>query len=1385
MWKNILDSFFKFNGFVKHQLDSYDDFMDVGIQRVLDEMPPFEISVGPESRGGPASHVVRFGAVTVKKPVIREHDGSTTLMYPCDARNRNLTYQSNVYCDLLVKTTRDGETVERTCREQLGSIPIMVKSKHCLLYKKTSEQLRALGECEYDEGGYFIVNGNEKAVIAQDRTPNNVISCTRKKNTSKPLWQAEIRSSFENRTRNPSTLCLKMHSRGAVRENAAPTFTDIEGIHVQITYIRVDVPLVMVFYAFGFTDHDEIMRVVEVSRPESMDLGDYRRKIRKFLRCSFDETRKLVPTVGKTPEEIRDFCLDFIGSNGSIPASSPYEDRLNYARQNLNHEFLPNLSFNHMVSDKVELPRNKVTYLGLIINRLFMLYTGLIGDNDRDHLANKRVDLTGDLLCSLFKNIFKKMYKDIRNNLVKCFEAGNNIDQVNNIKSKSITNDIKFALSTGNWNRQAGFANQKVGVAQRLDRYSYSSSLSHLRRLNTPLNREGKQVRPRQLHSTHFGYLCPSETPEGQGCGLLKNFAVTCHVSRGSEQTSVFLEKYFARTLKDYDIELGLAVFGIPESAAGQSAAGSPYKLFLDGSWRYVVPEFLVEEFVETIRGFRTRLTIAFDTSICLNREQRTLVINTGPGRLCRPLIRASALDILRGTEKTKDFEWTRLLTSGVVEYVDVQESEETLIAMFPEQVTDRHTHVEIHPSVMLGVCASAIPFPDHNQSPRNIYQASMGKQAMGIYLSNYTERFDTLGYVLHSPQRPLVGTEVMKHLRTTELPSGLNAIVAIACSWGYNQEDSIIMNQAAVDRGLFRSTFYRTYVDQEKEIIRVGGLMEQFEVPDKSETKGIQHGNYGKLDSDGIICPGSRVVENDIIIGKTTPLAANRQELDGLKKFKKRDISTSIRQNEVGVVDKVILTTNSDGHKYTKVKVRSIRVPEIGDKFCLTADHDVLTDQGFVPINLVTREHAVAGLRIVDGAKKLVFERPTEVVSFPHTGDMYQVEAAGVSLLATMNHRFFTSDGDGGDFEITEARDIVGKRRRYLSVCDGLHTEFWNQDTEVHHQRFPGDVPAALRMTSEEFSVCQVACMVDGFTARAPGADGIYALTDDFEVTHPLVNAEGATDDAVVPFSGTVYCCTVPSGLMYVRRNGKCVWTGNSSRHGQKGTIGMVYRQEDMPFTEDGIVPDIIINPHAIPSRMTIGHLIECLLGKVSVLEGREGDATPFNGVGVGDIGAALEALGYSADGTEKMYNGETGEEIPTRIFIGPTYYQRLKHMVADKEHSRGTGPVTKLTRQPLEGRSKEGGLRFGEMERDAVIGHGAANVLKDRMFYNSDGYRVHICKLCGMICQANLDKQRFLCRCTAEGNTTEVAQVLIPYACKLFFQELMAMNIAPRLKV
>lgn len=366
------------------------------------------------------------------------------------------------------------------------------------------------------------------------------------------------------------------------------------------------------------------------------------------------------------------------------------------------------------------------------------------------------------------------------------------------------------------------------------------------------------------------------------------------------------------------------------------------------------------------------------------------------------------------------------------------------------------------------------------------VHNSAMGKQAMGIYTTNFRHRYDTLAHILHYPQKPLVNSRILQLLPSNNMPSGINAVVAIASYSGYNQEDSVILNQSAIDRGLFASTFYRTYRNEEKKS-HMFGEDELFCQPLNFNTRILKGGNYNKLDNSGFVPRNTYVSSNDIIIGKVIPYK------DESGKTCYRDNSSSLKNNESGHVEDYIVSTNEDGYKFCKFRVRSTRNPMIGDKF--------------------------------------------------------------------------------------------------------------------------------------------------------------------------------------------------------------------SSRHGQKGTIGIVYRQEDMPFTKDGVVPDIIINPHAIPSRMTIGQLVECLLGKSCATLGCYGDATPFTEMSVKKISNLVTQCGFEPHGNEVLYNGRTGQQLDMNIFIGPTYYQRLKHMSADKIHSRSTGPYVMLTRQPSEGRSRDGGLRFGEMERDCTF--------------------------------------------------------------------------------
>jgi DNA-directed RNA polymerase II subunit RPB2 len=476
-----------------------------------------------------------------------------------------------------------------------------------------------------------------------------------------------------------------------------------------------------------------------------------------------------------------------------------------------------------------------------------------------------------------------------------------------------------------------------------------------------------------------------------------------------------------------------------------------------------------------------------------------------------------------------------------------------------------KYTHCEIHPSTIFGILASCIPFPEHNQSPRNTYQCAMGKQAMGMYVTNFDNRMDKTAYVLTYPMRPLVETRVMNMIELNKIPSGCQVIVAIMSHTGYNQEDSILFNKGSIDRGLFQATIYHTEKDEDK---KIHGDEEIRCKPDPTKTKGMKFGNYDKVNAQGVI-PENTLVENrDIIIAKVLPIKDARN--DHTKRIKYEDQSRIHRTGgEETYIDKNYIERNGDGYNFCKVRLRTVRKPIIGDKF--------------------------------------------------------------------------------------------------------------------------------------------------------------------------------------------------------------------SSRHGQKGTIGNIIPECDMPFLPSGVKPDIIINPHAIPSRMTIAQLKETVLGKTLLELGLFGDGTSFGKFDIKDICKELQKVGYESNGNELLYNGLTGEQIETSIFVGPVFYQRLKHMVSDKHHSRSIGPMVNLTRQPAEGRSKDGGLRFGEMERDCMCSHGASRFTKERMYDVSDAFKVNVCKRCGLIAAYN--DQMHIHYCKTCDNRIDFAYVELPYSCKLMFQELMSMNIAPRI--
>ena len=1200
LW-NILKNFFQEKGLVRHQIDSFNDFIQNNMQEIVDDMPPI-ITCFPIYRDKLLDEkiienktVIRFGQLHLSKPTFIEDDGVAHTLLPKEARLRGLSYSSPLYCD--VSKTKlniyqsDGKKYEvpysrTTEKVLLGRIPIMIKSRFCVLDKLLPKSLQKFGECVADPGGYFIINGSEKVIVAQEQLSWNHIYVFKRSENKKNLiklsyyipegflFYAECRSVAEFGKWSPSLLTIKVclenfpekKKKKQEKDNFSLYFKGGLYLRAMLPYFRKDIPVAWIFKALGFETEHEIL--------EYICYKDYDELLIEYVRYSLEDDRLTTTHCfsQNCPIMDQETALAAIGQHVSQGSQSV---RIRFAYEILQKEFLPHVG----IGQGFEL--RKGYFFGYMINKLLNTQIGKRKTDDRDHYGNKRLDTAGPLLNVLFRQLLNKVLKDLRVSLQKNYTSSREQSIIGDIfKSSFITTGLQYALSTGNWgsDRQA----IKTGVSQVLNRLSYLSTLSHLRRLSSTGDKNGKLTKPRHLHNTHWGLICPAETPEGHSCGLVKNLAITSFITIGSP----------ANPIMDLLEELGVRILGDNEEEKNNKI----FKVFVNGSW--IGTHKNSYEIVKNLKYLRKKRNLREEISISLDIENREVRIFSDSGRITRPLLvlkelkpefkdknlaikieKDLVLEKLTGLNLTKDVFFTDLLKEGILELIDAEEEETCLIAMSLDEAIDqisvdteiKFSHCELHPSSILGVCGSMIPFPDHNQSPRNTYQSAMGKQAIGINCSNFNLRMDTMCHLLYYPQKPLVITRSMNFLNLDKFPNGINAIVAIACYGGYNQEDSIILSQDAVDRGIFRSFFYRTYKDEEKN--KLGGKKETFEIPNQKDCAGLKLGCYDKLDFDGLICEGIKVSGDDIIIGKTTPcdLGKLKSSYTPVKRVykNKKDASIGVKSFESGIVDKVMIGKTEYGNKMVKVRIRSVRIPQVGDKF--------------------------------------------------------------------------------------------------------------------------------------------------------------------------------------------------------------------ASRHGQKGIVGMLYKQTDLPFTKEGIVPDIIMNPHAIPSRMTIGHLLECLLSKVSALEGLIGDGTPFCKLKIETIAEKLQKFEFNQYGWETMFNGFTGEKINSPIFIGPTYYQRLKHMVDDKIHSRARGPVQILTRQPSEGRSRDGGLRFGEMERDCMISHGSAIFLKDRLMDQSDAYEVFICDLCGFLAVANKKQNIFECK-NCENNIS-ISLIRIPYACKLLFQELMAMAISPRI--
>lgn len=1174
----IIESYFQgkhLERLVRHQIESYNNFVNGQLQKTIEMFNPVSIK---SENDYIAEHnkymleiLISFENFKLYPPQIHENNGATKIMWPQEAKLRNFTYASTMAVDIHIEyIIQNTESMDHSRiikkflpKINIGKLPIMLKSSICVLTQNSHINPKLTGECFMDCGGYFIIKGSEKTVLGQERAAENKVYCFDGKNTTKWNWFAEIKSVPDNKCISPKQIEMMIASKNNGFGH---------GLYISIPRIKQPVELFVLFRALGIITDKDICNYIllDIDAPENKELLN-------LLQASIIDANKYL-----TQED----ALSHITSMASYMPLNMDRETGNRKKREFTIEVLENDLFPHC---KTQI--NKLHLIGYMANKLLQTSIGLLPPDDRDSYLNKRIELTGTLLNNLFRNYFNKLVKEMQKQVVREINTGSwrstedyeNIINMTNIykimKSTTIENGINRALATGDFSiKQANTS--KVGVAQVLNRLTYVASLSHLRRINTPLEKSGELIPPRKLHNTTWGFLCPVETPEGQSIGVVKNISYLGHITIPINTTGLY----------EYVKPYVLAFDKIGTNGLTIDAFYKKVKVFVNGCWLGITTSPI--DLYNDMKDKKYKGIINIYTSIVFDYKLMEIRICSDGGRLTRPVLKVRnnraliTKEIIKQIE-THELSWNDLLTNckleeSVIEYIDPDEQNYSMIAM---QSKDGYlhdmpnskfmfTHCEIHPSTIFGVLASCIPFPEHNQAPRNTYQCAMGKQAMGVYATNYDNRMDKTAYVLNYPTRPLVETRIMNLIHLNKIPSGCQIHVAIMTHTGYNQEDSVLINKGSLDRGLFLATIYHTEKDEDKNIIRDEIIRCK---PDKTKTKGIKYGNYEKLNAHGFI-PENTLVENrDVIIAKIVPIKENRN--DPTKTIKYEDQSKTFRTIEETYIDKNFTGRNGDGYNFAKVRVRTLRKPVLGDKF--------------------------------------------------------------------------------------------------------------------------------------------------------------------------------------------------------------------SSRSGQKGTCGNIIPEWDMPFTKDGMRPDIILNPHAIPSRMTIAQLKETLLGKVLIELGLFGDATSFGNLDIKTISTELLKLGYESYGNEVLYNGLTGEQLESNIFIGPVFYQRLKHMVNDKQHSRSIGPMVNLTRQPAEGRSRDGGFRIGEMERDVMIAHGAAKFCRERLYEVSDKYSMHVCRKCGLIASYNdgninkmYDNNDFSIHlCKTCNNTTDFARVEVPYSFKLMSQELQTINVVPRI--
>ena len=1237
-WK-LIDKYFKDNpeNLVSHHLESYNDFFKGGINRIFRENNPIRFieredeSIDNEKRnecqlylGGKDGTKIYYG-----KPIIYD-DRNSHFMFPNDARLRNMTYGVTIHYDVDVDFVYYVEGEKKTHsimlpKVFLGRFPIMLQSNLCILNTLNKDVRFNMGECRNDYGGYFIIDGKEKVIISQEKFADNILYIRENSEDDIYSHSAEIRSVSEDTSKPIRTTAVKIVA-------PSPSLSNNQ-IVVVVPNVKKPVPLFILMRALGVISDKEIISVCLLN-----NLNDDKENMENQFIPSVHDANKFFN---------QQTALEFI-------AELTKRGTVTSVLEILSDYFLPHIGELNFL--------DKAYFLGYMVNRLLKVFKKEQRPTDRDNFKFKRVELSGSLIYDLFREYYLIQKKDITRKIdeeyyyhkgeykdddtmsrkekkqLKSKEPGktkednkyrdNFIGLIESnfktfFKDRLVEQGFKKAFK-GNWGSQEN--TKRIGAVQDLNRLSWNTFISHLRKINLPLDSSAKVVGPRLLNSSQWGFIDPIDTPDGGNIGLQKHMSITTYISSGSSAHPII--KW---------IRLNTPMKTILECSPTQ--LGNSSKIFVNGIWIGVTdtPTSTKDEIglVNILKLYRRNGVIPTYTSVSFDFENNEVHIYSDAGRLTRPIYyidngkvsfdRQEIIDLIdKGTIKweeivsgfikksdetfkTKNNKIYNLLElyndigndkknifekllryKSLVDYIDTSEEESAMIATNMDDLkkSSWYTHLEIDPSLILGVLGNMIIYPENNPVTRNSFSCGQSKQAVSVYHSNYQMRIDKMGVILNYGQTPLVKSRYLEYINNEEQPYGVNAIVAIMCYTGYNVEDAILINEGAINRGIFRTTYLSMYEAREESSKVTGGSSSKFANIEKNNVIGKKpQYDYSQLDDHGMIRENTELNDKMILIGKVNSNSENRDVWI--------DDSVKPKKGQLGYVDKSFITLGEEGFNIAKVRVREERLPAIGDKM--------------------------------------------------------------------------------------------------------------------------------------------------------------------------------------------------------------------ASRAGQKGTLGLIIPEDDMPFTADGIRPDLIINPHAIPSRMTIGQIVESLFGIVCAEYGAFGDCTAFQvkGSNFSTYGPLLVRAGFNSSGNHILYNGMTGEQLDADIYMGPTYYMRLKHMVKDKINYRARGPNTVLTRQPVQGRANDGGLRIGEMERDGVLAHGMSYFLNESFMIRAEKteYYLAICNKSGAIAIYNEAKNLFLSP-YADGpiqfsvnpdgsqNIKNLSRfgrsfsiIRVPYALKLLIQELQVMNVQMRI--